>query len=1489
MVVSIDFVMLLSILHENFKYLNNYFGVKVVTFTYCNFFFFLQDFKTTDWTGTGAMTALTPPNPLKTSNLSLSEPQVQLDWTDDAQSHQQSLMYKNTLKHKCIHGSHVSSVSLSDLSAAREGSMSDDLVVKMIDINQVNDGVDVSYTGDVLTLEKAFQCGLIPASVYVKILQGEKSDQEVLNPDATGNMSALQSEDNMELCDVNRLILKCLNKNTAHASGRNFNILRSVQDGLSHQGTASRLSDCLMSVGDAKDQNLAEASEGVGDADGLRVDAAVQCDLMSSSSTLVVLGHQEQFIGLVLPHTGETVSTSLQYREEITTSEFTTRLLCNRRKIAAFYIPESSEVINVTSAVQEGLIDTYTAEFLKAVEIPDVFPDVDHLSEKFSSWLTHRRLTIRGSEENPPTPGEAEQFFLSYLMINSFIDPKSAQRVLILDSQLVEMTKNLLEHPMFASHFTQFTFNSNTHPEQMDVELSLHINEETEELVINTPLSFDPPDFVSKMDGRITFKENTRHSFDPHSSAFAGNIGGAFDENSLMRNDALKQEVSQHLLDDGIHLDTKQPVVEKETIFESRANWRKSGDSEEIIYGNTWKFEAGDALSEGLDIPSSLQMLIPPTSCSANGKNLESPSKMIHCESSVNPCHQIIPDFSTESQCRESENFDGNQSFLSTIDVKEAENKYEHTSQCLQIYMEQGENLNITSGTHCDWKEALNKEVVDEQTMLKLVDPHSEEKKGVLEAEKDTSVGLKQDNRCVNRCQTEQQTFLKSDCNVNINEPLQFRLVHLDDLDPKISIYPEEKGIYPFSEDHNVDFSNMYVAENAAQPTGRKVAVMMLDLANEEADNREEASAEKQENMEMMSKYQHSFLHLDSGEDPVMTSPSTGTAVTTESVRQSDKTLLLVKDSDSHVFISAGLKGGADVCSTVLENAAPTTQSGSSSLSDRSSSIITDSESQDQHAIFSSHSYKSDSNLTDVIFSSGYETQEGIIAVNESERGTSRSSHSDLVGETKTENDTSAVLSSLDREPAHCEHYSSPGDVAESAVISVSRASANYDINSAEDGNKNVSSPQAVPLSENDFIVEYEPPFNAPTQSVPVSERPAKQPETSSQLNAASDDMYTTNTVIHRSCDTEDPAVISGDFAVSNNSGAEDVELDKIPPQRQHNETSQISSDTEETFVLYQGKDNVNGNVSCSSPTSASSDNLEQHESKMGEKLGSPGQPEEESLGECVSEHPHVVTNVLSATSRASAVCSSAPSVSSDDLKTVVDDQQETIAMNVSGSEKARTEDNDKSDLENKGNFNESKTAKGVVESSHSGPQVDVVKQNSLNSNGKDTESSQLIHEEERDPENSEQSDVPNIQLQLLQLFKTVSSGQDFSVIQEMMDTLSSALGGDVQEDRRHILESIKEESSEGEDEESAKDDLGLCHAAATAHQPSAQVSDSSDVCKAEKLKNKVRFILYQCCTISIKTETSVPHLGCVFFPCSCFPFRIIWSVLGGCRIMLMF
>uniref|UniRef100_A0A673BHL4 Dystonin n=1 Tax=Sphaeramia orbicularis TaxID=375764 RepID=A0A673BHL4_9TELE len=441
------------------------------------------------------------------------------DDDDDDQDPKQDPLYKSALNiqpeltdaSKCIESSHVSSVPLPEIAEAMRDSMSEDLVIKAIEVKEVSDGLKVCYTGDTLTLQRAFECGLIPASVYVKVLQKQKTCQDLINNGAAENVPVQDAEP----CEVNRLILKCLQRNKSPTSGRDFHILKSVCEGVSDQNV-SRLLAAQMVGGDAKkDQDLSREGE-LPNKGVLKVDAAVQCDLMSSSTTLITLGNQQHFMGLVLPHSGETVSTSFQFEKEIITNRFSSRLFTNQDKIVAFYIPESSEVVDITSAIEKGFIDIYTAEVLKTIEFPDEFPDVDKLNEEFSSWLTYIKLIADGCQNaadglqiKNPSPAEAKQLFISYLMTNSYIEPKSGQRVLILDRQMTNMIKVFLENSTFLESIKSDLNSLTLDIGYISEEVYLEINEDPEESMENESQSFDSEEFVSSANGKITFNEKT--------------------------------------------------------------------------------------------------------------------------------------------------------------------------------------------------------------------------------------------------------------------------------------------------------------------------------------------------------------------------------------------------------------------------------------------------------------------------------------------------------------------------------------------------------------------------------------------------------------------------------------------------------------------------------------------------------------------------------------------------------------------------------------------------------------------------------------------------------------------------------------------------------------------------------------------------------------------------------------------------------------------
>ena len=193
----------------------------------------------------------------------------------------------------------------------------------------------------------------------------------------------------------------------------------------------------------------------------LTVDEAVQCNLIPSSSALLVLEAQRGYVGLIWPHSGEIFPTSSSLQQELITNELASKILEGRQKIAALYIPETCQVIDLEVATQLGIIDNYTASILKSITLPDKMPNLGDLEAcknarrwlsfcKFQPSMVHDyRLDEDAFDgEEPVATQSSEQtkkLFLSYLMINSYMDANTGQRLLLYDGDLNEAVGMLLE------------------------------------------------------------------------------------------------------------------------------------------------------------------------------------------------------------------------------------------------------------------------------------------------------------------------------------------------------------------------------------------------------------------------------------------------------------------------------------------------------------------------------------------------------------------------------------------------------------------------------------------------------------------------------------------------------------------------------------------------------------------------------------------------------------------------------------------------------------------------------------------------------------------------------------------------------------------------------------------------------------------------------------------------------------------------------------
>ncbi|XP_008933577.1 PREDICTED: dystonin-like, partial [Merops nubicus] len=391
----------------------------------------------------------------------------------------------------------ISESSLSNLpvvSALEQGLISEPLAIKILE-NQLSSGhLILPHTGENLTLQNAFQRNLISPTLYTKLLERRGTCRELIDPNCAEKISLeemvhrsiIHEETGLRLLPVKpqekgRITFKC---------GRKVTILRAAHEGLIDRETMFRLlGSQLMSGGiidpdSGKRVTVEEAmKQGMIDQDTacgilthqvqtggilcpnsgqrLTVDEAVQCNLLSSSSALLVLEAQRGFVGLIWPHTGEIFPVSTSLHQEMITNELAFKILNGRQKIAALYIPETCEIVSLDKAAQSGIIDINALSILTNVILPDKMPNVEELESPCKSaakWLsTYEFLpsVSRDCEEEHEDSGtedpvchnldQAKKLFISYLMVNSYMDANTGGRLLLYDGQLREAISMLVD------------------------------------------------------------------------------------------------------------------------------------------------------------------------------------------------------------------------------------------------------------------------------------------------------------------------------------------------------------------------------------------------------------------------------------------------------------------------------------------------------------------------------------------------------------------------------------------------------------------------------------------------------------------------------------------------------------------------------------------------------------------------------------------------------------------------------------------------------------------------------------------------------------------------------------------------------------------------------------------------------------------------------------------------------------------------------------
>ncbi|XP_039595052.1 dystonin isoform X3 [Polypterus senegalus] len=386
-----------------------------------------------------------------------------------------------------------SSDALPVIRAVTEGAISEALAFRIINIHLASGGLKVSRTGEMLSLQTALQNDLIPESLFVRILETEGSGKHLVDPNTAEKLSLAQTVQRSRLHGLLGLrvldVKKRKDGRISLQSGGDLSIFQAILEGRIDQETAVRLLGAQLFAGGIIDPesshklNVEEAihkglidedmscailsyqvqNGGIVDPHGgkrLTLDEAVQCNLMSSRSALLVLERQGSLKGLICPNSGETFTVSSYFEYKEATTELDCKLPENRHQITALYIPDTSKVLNFENAEAQGMLQRTSTLLLKSTALPDSIPNPEEMNENAAKWTLFCNSCVDGHDLSesqlphlaPVSASEAKRWFISYLMINSYVDPKSGQRVLIYERELDKMTSFYTEKILLPDH-----------------------------------------------------------------------------------------------------------------------------------------------------------------------------------------------------------------------------------------------------------------------------------------------------------------------------------------------------------------------------------------------------------------------------------------------------------------------------------------------------------------------------------------------------------------------------------------------------------------------------------------------------------------------------------------------------------------------------------------------------------------------------------------------------------------------------------------------------------------------------------------------------------------------------------------------------------------------------------------------------------------------------------------------------------------------------
>ncbi|NXS50302.1 MACF1 factor, partial [Balaeniceps rex] len=363
--------------------------------------------------------------------------------------------------------------------AIEEGRISESVGLKILEAELVTGGFKV-HQGRI-SMETAVQEKLLTPQLYSRLLSHLEGGKDLIDPNTAEKISLpelmhrciIHQETGLRLLPVKQLAGGMVSLK----SGRKVSIFRAVQEGLIDRQVTVRLLEAHLFAGgivdprtghrltvdeavrhNLIDQDLACTllirqlqTGGIIDTvtgERLTIDEAVRKELVAPRIALVVLESLWSFMGLLWPETGEIIPVADALEQGILSTELVYKILSKRQLIKAVFIPETTEVLSWKKAVEHGVLERDVAKKLKSTAIPDVMASVQLAGSpsrsRHGQSSSGRSPTGRKEQSDPMLRSDDERLMF-HLMTHSYINIHDGQKLLLVDGELNNLTKAIIQ------------------------------------------------------------------------------------------------------------------------------------------------------------------------------------------------------------------------------------------------------------------------------------------------------------------------------------------------------------------------------------------------------------------------------------------------------------------------------------------------------------------------------------------------------------------------------------------------------------------------------------------------------------------------------------------------------------------------------------------------------------------------------------------------------------------------------------------------------------------------------------------------------------------------------------------------------------------------------------------------------------------------------------------------------------------------------------